>query len=601
MATASTPRAKAVLAQLRRVLASQTFANSVRISKFLQLVVERTLAGETESLKQFSLGIDVYERRPDYDPSTDSIVRVEAQRLRRKLREYYAGPGSSDPVVISLYPGSYVPVFSRNEKTAAPPLADTRAASSGSDKNARPLDSNTVAVLPFENLSPDADRSLFCEGIAEEIIHRLASMGGLRVLGVTTVAAMRSAPEGLLPTCRRLGVGTLIEGSVRTSGDRLRISAKAVGVGSGRTRWSRRFERRSGDAFHLQDEIAQEVALAMQPPATRSAPQVAAHKPDSAAYILYLKGRQVLDDSIRESCAAAIDFFQQSVALAPSFALPHCGLAQVHHWMAFLGWMRPQEAYPKSRLSALQALRLDPLSADAHVALAQTLLRFEGDWKGAAASASHALELNPSCGLAHSTLANCALLESRFGDAVASFERAMQLDPLSHRTTSALGTGYWFAGKVQEAEHWLRVGLKLSAGSSMGRAFLVRLLLSAGRNQEALELVTTELPSPIDYFLGARGAAYAACGDRESALRVAGELEARSESEYVDRSALVLIYAMLDDWDRTFSSQEKALEECSPIAAFFGVDPLFAPMRSNPRFSSLQTFGMRSRAGNAAE
>ena len=558
--------------------------------------MERTLAGETESLKEFALGIDVYERRPDYDPANDSIVRVEAQRLRRKLREYYAGPGGSDPVVISLRPGSYVPVFSRKDKTAA-----ARSNTGTAGEAARPLDSNTVAVLPFENLSPDADQNLFCEGIAEEIIHRLASLSGLRVLGVTTVAAMRSAAEGLLPTCRRLGVGTLIEGSVRTSGDRLRISAKAVGVGSGRTRWSRRFDRRGGDVFHLQDEIAQEVALAMQPPASAPTPPAASHRPASAAYILYLKGKQILDDGIRESCAAAIDFFQQSVELERSFALPHCGLAQVYHWMAFLGWMRPREAYPKSRLAALEALRLDPLSADAHVALAQVLLRFEGDWSGAAAAASHALELNPSCGLAHSTLANCALLEARFDEAVASFERATELDPLSHRTTSALGTGYWFAGKFDEAEHWLRMGLKLSAGSSMGRAFLVRLLLSAGRNQEALELAITDPPSPIDYFLGARGAAYAACGDRQSALATVRELEARAGAEYVDRSALVLIHGTLGDWDNAFSSLAKALEDRAPIAAFFGVDPLLAPVRSDPRFQSLRISGLRSLAGHAAE
>jgi TolB-like protein/tetratricopeptide (TPR) repeat protein len=576
-----------IQAELHRVLAGREFVNSARLTRFLQLAVERTLDGRGDTVKEFTLGVDVYDRGPDFNPTADSIVRVEAQRLRRKLREYYAAEGLSDPVRIGFRPGSYVPEFSWAPRPDAvkPTLMPAT------------LDSNTVAALPFENLSSDAELGLFCSGITEEIIHHLAAVPGLRVLGLTSVTAMQSSPDGLLPTCRKLGIGTLIEGSVRKSGNRLRVSVKVIGAGFGRARWSRRFDRQVGDIFSMQDEIAQQVALALRAPgpsAAAPAEKTGVTGPGTPAYILYLKGRQTLDDGLRESCTLAIEYFQQSVQLAERFALPYCGLAQVYQWMAFLGWMRPRAAYPKSREAALQALRFDPLSAEGHTALANMLLRFERDWKGAAAAARHALELNPSCGLAHSVLANCALANLRFEEALSSFTRAVELDPLSHRTTAGLGLGYWLAGKVEQAEHWLRVALRLSAGSAIGPALLIRLLLSSGRIDEAIELAECDFVSPIDYFLGTRGAAYAAAGRHTEAHAILESLRLRGQSEYVDPAAIVLIQAALGDWQGAFGSLSQALEERSPIAAFFLVDPLFAPVRSDPRFRALEAAEVRS-------
>ena len=575
-----------VLAALRRVQAGRAFVHSKRLSRFLQVTVERTLEGREDTVKELTLGVDVYDRGPDFDPTADSIVRVEAQRLRRKLREYYAAEGLQDPVRIAFQPGSYIPEFSWAPKPDATSPGPTPPA----------LDPATVAALPFENLSSDSELALFCSGITEEIIHHLAAVPELKVLGLTSVTAMQSSPEGLLPTCRKLGVGTLIEGSVRKSGNRLRVSVKVIGAGVGRARWSRRFDRQVGDIFSVQDEIAQQVALALRAPgpsAAAPAEKLAIHGPGTPAYILYLKGRQTLDDGLKESCTGAIEYFNQSVQLSPRFALPYCGLAQVYQWMAFLGWMRPRDAYPRSRDAALQALRIDPLSAEGHTALATMLLRFDRDWKGADAAARHALELNPSCGLAHSVLANCAIANLRFDEAVSSFTRAVELDPLSHRTTAALGLGYWLAGRPEQGEHWLRVALRLSAGSAIGPALLIRVLLSVGRDADALELAGREFASPIDYFLGARGAAYAAAGRETEARRILESLQLRAQSAYVDMAAIVLIQASLGDWHAAFTSLSKALEERSSIAAFFLVDPLFAPVRSDPRFRALEAAEVR--------
>ena len=185
--------------QLKRILASPGFRNSARIRRFLQLAVERTLAGQDDQLKEYTVGRDVFDRGADYDPRADSIVRVEAQRLRRKLREYYQTAGVTDPVEISFPPGSYVASFRRiapaapvliRSTTSRPPLAS-------------PLDVRTVAVLPFTNLSKETKQQYFCDGITEDIITALTSVPDLQVIGRTSTFALKQAPT----ICARLARG----------------------------------------------------------------------------------------------------------------------------------------------------------------------------------------------------------------------------------------------------------------------------------------------------------------------------------------------------------------------------------------------------------
>jgi len=574
-----------VHAQLDQVLASSGFAKSARLSRFLRVAVERTLAGQTESLKEFALGQDVFDRGAGYDPRTDSIVRVEAQRLRRKLAEYYEGDGRQARVLITLRPGNYVPAFRWRRPPEEPAHVPPTIAL------APELDPNTVAVLPFVNLSPDPEQALFCNGTTEEIIHKLTAFSGLRVLGLTTVFALNASAEGVMASCQKLGVGTLIEGSVRQSGTRLRIAAKAVAVASGRALWSHRFDRQVGDIFSVQDEIAHAVAAALHAPAPPAAP-ASVHGLDLEAYGLYLKGWQTWDDTTRERCLSAIDHFKRSAFLAPDFVLPSAGLAHAYHWMALWGWMRPREAHAKSREAALQALRIDDRSADGHVAWAATLLRFDWDWKGAEAAAGKALALNPSCGLAHSILAGSLLAQSRFDEAMRSYEWAVQLDPLSYRTNGALGVGHWVMGSYREAEPWLRLSLELNPGSPLSQTFLVRLYLSMGRFAEAAKLCEeTSQHSPTHLLLGAQASAYAGSGNRDEAVRILRRLERCLESEYVDRMAIAITQVALGDFNGALVSLGQALEERSPLAGFFHLDPSLLPLRADPRFQALVSSG----------
>jgi TolB-like protein len=566
--------AEEVRSQLANLLASDGFANSARLSKFLQVTVDKALAGQADSLKEFALGHDVFDRGPDYDPRLDSIVRVEAMRLRRKLAKYYEDAGSTDPVLILYQPGSYAPRFERRRQLEPP-----------TEATAHDLDPDTVAVLPFVNLSSDPEQEIFCHGTTEEIIIELASVPGLRVLGLTTAFVLRDCKEGLMAMSQRLGVGTLVEGSVRKSGEQLRIGARTVDVATGQTLWSRSFERAVDDIFAIQDEIAQEVAAALQ----ASDKPVAAIPVGGAgvdAYTLYLRGKETWDEGVPERCRAAIEYFRQSAAFAPEFALAQSGLAYVYQWMALWGWVAPLEARRESQRAAEEALRIDSHSADSQVAWATHLLRFEWDWKGAAAALDKALEFNPGFGLAYSVKANCSIAQSRFEDGRRFYERAVQLDPLSYRTNGAMGVIHWLLGAYDEAERWFRVSRSLKPDSLLNQFFLSRMYLSMGLWERSLE-ESLMMNRQSYLLLGATGAAYAHAGNRAKARETLGYLNGQAESVYVDPLAIAAVQMGLQEVDAVFDSLRRAVSGPSPMAAFLNVDPLFAPLRQDPRFPEL--------------
>ncbi len=245
--------AKIVREQLARVVDSPGFVSSARLNRFLSHIVNRTIDGDTDSLKEFSIAMEVFDRSADYDPNIDAIVRVEARRLRSKLKAYYEeGAGRSDPVLIGLRPGSYVPIFrwlerqpNEQRQEISPPLGSRRAA---------------VAVLPFVNMSPEPEQDYFCDGITEEIINSLTRVAGLNVIARTSAFQFKGASVDIREVGQRLGADLAIEGSVRKAGAQLRITAQAIQTESGHHLWSETFRRELKDVFAIQEEIAESIA-----------------------------------------------------------------------------------------------------------------------------------------------------------------------------------------------------------------------------------------------------------------------------------------------------------------------------------------------------
>jgi adenylate cyclase len=245
--------AAAVCEQLARIVTSPEFISSARLCRFLRHIVNRTIDGDLDSLKEFSIAMEVFDRTSEYDPNIDAVVRVEARRLRGKLKAYYEeGAGKSDPVLIGLRPGGYVPVFRwldtqpRDPRREIGPAMQTGAAS--------------VAVLPFVNMSPEPEQEYFCDGISEEIMNSLTRVSGLKVIARTSAFQFKGVSVDIRDVGRRLGADVVIEGSVRKAAERLRITAQAVQTESGYHLWSETFRRELKDIFAVQEEIAQAVA-----------------------------------------------------------------------------------------------------------------------------------------------------------------------------------------------------------------------------------------------------------------------------------------------------------------------------------------------------
>jgi adenylate cyclase len=259
--------ATAVREQLARIVNSPGFVSSARLSRFLTHIVDRTIQGELNSLKEFSVAMEVFDRSSEYDPDIDAIVRVQARRLRAKLKAYYEeGAGRRDPVLIALRPGSYMPIFR---------WVDTRLSKQREQIGLAPERvAATIAVLPFVNMSSDPEQDYFCDGISEEIINSLTHVAGLKVIARTSAFQFKGVSIDIREVGRRLNADVVIEGSVRKSGAQLRITGQAIQSESGHHLWSEIYRREQKDVFAIQEEIAQSVASLLRAHMADSQPRV---------------------------------------------------------------------------------------------------------------------------------------------------------------------------------------------------------------------------------------------------------------------------------------------------------------------------------------
>jgi adenylate cyclase len=246
----------AVRGQLEKVLLSAAFARAERMSRFLRFIVEETLQGRGCHLKEYLIGVEVFDRKESYDPRTDPVVRGEARRLRSKLMEHYEQEGRKDPIRIHLPKGNYVAVF----KTTA--AADVEVVPLVTEPC--PADSHSIAVLPFLNLSPNPENGYFSDGLTEEIIHALGMVTGLSVVGRTSVFQYKGKAYDIRKIGEELRVKTVLEGSVRKSGRRLRITSQLVNAADGYCLWSKTYDRNAVHVLAIQEEVSSAIVTALR-------------------------------------------------------------------------------------------------------------------------------------------------------------------------------------------------------------------------------------------------------------------------------------------------------------------------------------------------
>lgn len=565
------PSAQSIRSQLQNIVASDEFVKSERLCRFLRYTVEHALSGKAHQLNQYAVGRDVFDRGESYDPRIDSIVRVEACRLRAKLGRYYERH-RTDRVLIEFPPGSYAPKF--REKTLAPPVP--RAGTSAR--------TNTIAVLPFANLGPDADQDFLCDGITEAILNELATIPELSVVARTSVFHFKGKTGDVREIGERLGAGTIVEGTVRKAGDQLRVSAMAVKAADGCSLWSSTFDREVADVFAIQDEIASAVADSLRvhltPPPHQSAENLEAYK-------LYLKGRQHWSRATREGFEAAVADFNRAVALAPGFAPPYTGLADAYTWLWILGLARADDVVPKARQAALEALRLDPRSADAHTLLGVLASWHDWNWDEGTRLLQRARELEPSSIKAISFSGLELVNLGRFSEAMVFLQRSLQLDPLAVRTYWALGLTCYLQRQYDQAIEWIMKGLEL--GEACGsRRLLGYVYLRKHKYAAAAEEMRQSLTEPpVAYGLAGLGEIYGCWGKKQKAREILKQLDTLSTTEYVPAISRVRVYAGLGDWEHAFDWLERAYAEHNVGLAVPVIDPRYEHVRSDPRLRRL--------------
>jgi len=573
-----------VRAQLDRILHSRAFRNSERLQRFLKFAVECALEGTVDRLKESLLGRFVFDRGSKYDPRTDSIVRVESQRLRKKLREYYEVEGRADPVSIVFKAGSYVPTF-----VYLTAVYDRRRQTPGEEPEARLLNRQTVAVLPLSNLSADPEQEYFCDGITDDIIYALSRIPGLNVIGHTSVFALKGAAEDIREIGTRLAAGTIVDGSIRKSGNRLKIFAEILDVASGEIRWAETYARTLDGLFTLEEEIAQSVARALQMTLASSASSwVTRGAPNMGAYLLYLQGRYTWNRMSADGYQTAAEIFERAISLFPEYAQPYAGLADAYLYLALWGHERPCEVLPKAQRSALQALNLNSFLPHAHSALAAATALYEWKWEEGEGLARRAIELEPSYSFGQQIYGWCLLARGESDQAVACFERSVALDPLSARAHRTLGWALHIQRQPSNAEKWIEAALVLDREPVETRYLLAQVYLSDRRFEAALEQARqcqTDPPYPLS--LGVLGACLAHLNHRNEALEILAKLSRLAEAEYVDPNALAQVQIALNDTDSAITSVGRILDERVPFAFFIKLDPEFDPLRPDARFSDL--------------
>ena len=539
--------------------------------------MNRTIDGDLDSLKEFSIAMEVFDRTSDYDPNIDAIVRVEARRLRTKLKAYYEnGPGSVDPVLIGLRPGSYVPVFRWLD--VQPPRHHEEIGGK------RPPRRICIAVLPFVNMSPEPEQDYFCDGISEEITNSLTRVSGLNVIARTSSFYFKGANIDIREVGQRLGADIVIEGSVRKAGEQLRITAQAIQAESGHHFWSETFRRELKDVFAIQEGIAQSVVelLRLHMPEVQGGMRVSA--PDLEAYTEYLRARFLIHQQSPETLHAALEQLRRITQTYPDYALAYSGMAAASGLLAQFGVVSGQDMYPEIKANAERGYALDSESADTCTVLGALRAWFEHRWDKAENLYERALRVQPSHASAHMFRAMALLCRGDIKGAEAGLRRSTELDPLSASDCARTAYLQYVKGNSAAAEEHLRQAFELDRDYPEAR-FYEGLLHFQQQRHDALSQRFS--PSVTPLCIGLLAAAHAHEGDRSRADECVARLDQLAGSQYVTPLARALAAVGMGDFDLALETLDEAINHKTNFVNLLAVEPFFRPLHGDPKFARL--------------
>jgi serine/threonine-protein kinase len=570
---------RGVRQQLDRILASTTFQQVDRLKRFLQFIVMETLEHRGDELKEYVVGVQVFAKESSFDPRTDPLVRVQARRLRARLDRYYQAEGRHDDVIIELPKGGYTPSFRRRSGRSSARV------SLGATFASR----NTVAVLPFADQTPAQDLRFFCDGLSEEIIHGLTKFRSLRIIA-TDVADHTNGQTREAAT--RLGAAMLIYGSVRRSGERIRVTAQLVDSATGTYLWSDAFDTPTDDAIAAPEAIAQKILKTLEPELLESGEPRWTRRPtrNLAAHNLYLQGRYHLNQRTEEGLQKAVEFFQKAIVEDAQYALAHSGLSDAYALLAHYGVLAPTDVWSKAASSAASAVMLDPNSAEAHTSLAHMKATQDWDWVGSEREFQRAIGLDTRSPTAHHWYAmSCLVPLGRLDQARDEMVLAQSLDPVSSIIARDLAVidlyRRDFEAALEQCDHTIELNPHFSP-AYLTLGFVQEQLndfdeaIAAVQRAVHLSPNTPRMHAALARVLGRSG-------KREPARKIFRELEAQSKQRYVSPFEFASMSLALGDVDASLKWMTQACQDrCFEVVAL-NVDPRLDPLRRDRRFAAL--------------
>jgi TolB-like protein len=451
---------------------------------------------------------------------------------------------------------------------------------------------NSIAVMPFTDMSAARDHEFFCEGMSEEIINALGRVAELRVASYTSSLRFKGTALDTAAIGRDLNVSWLLEGSVRKSGDMVRIAVQLVRASDGFSAWSGRFDRRLDDIFSVQDDIAGMITQTLIPRVAKAAgPFVTSTTSNNEAYSLFLEGRYLWNKRPGAVVWQALERFERAVAIDPNFAPAHAALASVYGTLGAWesGLLPPAEALAKAKTAAARALALDPRLAAGHTAVGYTRLHFDWNADAACREFAAAIALNPAWVDAHHWHSHALCAASRFADSLTACRRIVELDPVNPLMHAHVAWHYYMAREFGDALAQSERVVRMEPGFHWGHFFAGWALERLRRGAEAVTALrrSVECSSNSPVMLAGLGHALAVFGERRDALRIARDLQRLRGDKGLFAYELGVIHAALGDLDAAFTWLALAVEERSGWIAYLRVDPRLDHLHTDARFTRL--------------
>jgi DNA-binding winged helix-turn-helix (wHTH) protein/TolB-like protein/Tfp pilus assembly protein PilF len=449
----------------------------------------------------------------------------------------------------------------------------------------------SVAVLPFEYQDRDPNSEYLSEGLAESVIHSLSSSPDLRVMSRNSAFRFRGPEPDVRAIGRELNVDAILTGRIVTLGENLSIRAELISATDNSVVWGEQFTRKFEDVERLQADIADSIAQRLR---LRLADDGSTHSErgknvDPEAYRLTLLGRYYLNKLTDEGFRKGLDQFQKAIERDPNYAPAHAGLAQAYNRLSGFNAIPPYEGFPKARAEAEKALELDDRLADAHATLGSVKLSYDWDWAGSEKEFNRAIEISPNDADARQQYSYHLASLGRFDEALVQMKHALELDPLSLEKYAGVGEILYLRRDYDGAIQQYNKSLEMESNSGFLHWAIGNVYVRKGMYEEAIAEYRKSIPLSGDSPDEPASLAYALAvsGRREEAQAILKQLEENYPKRYVSPSTLAIICAGLGDDDRAFDWLEKAYERRDLLLILLKVEPMFDPLRDDPRFTDL--------------